>query len=68
MMSMPTSKKAGMYYFGINEKWVIEKFTPKEMALFFKEGRTFFEYLKETKEAKQFLADHPEFAEVYEKW
>ena len=57
-----------MFYFGVNEKWILEKFTPKEISLFFKEGATYFEYLKETSESQQYLDTHPEFAEVFEKW
>ncbi len=65
---MPSSKKAGMFYFGIHEKWILDKFTLKEIALFFKDGKGFFEYLDPNPESLQYLEDHPEFAEVLKKW
>lgn len=66
---MGTSKNARDVYFGINEKWVVDKFTPKEISLFFKEGKSFFEkYLIMGPNADDYLEDHPEFAEVLKKW
>ena len=65
---MPRSPKSKDGYFGVNDAWVLDKFTTKEIALFLKEGVIYFEFLKETKESKQYLETHPEFAEVFEKW
>ena len=65
---MTTSKKAKEVYFGVNEKWVIDKFTPKELSLFLKEGKGYFEYLIETSESTQYLEDHPEFKELLKRW
>ena len=65
---MPTSKNAKNIYFGVKDAWVLDKFTPEEIALFFKEGVGYFEYLIESPKAKQYLETHPEFAEVLEKW
>ena len=65
---MPTNPPDSITYFGKNDKWILEKFDPDEIALFFKKGITFFEYLKETPESIQFLSDNPVFAELIERW
>ena len=65
---MPRSPKSKDGYFGVNDAWVLDKFTTKEIALFFKEGKGFFEYLDLNPESIQYLEDHPEFAEVLKKW
>lgn len=65
---MANPENAKTIYFNPKIAWVINKFTPEEIALFFKEGIRYFGYLKETPKSTQYLDDHPEFAEVFEKW
>jgi hypothetical protein len=65
---VPDSKRAKTEYFRVQNAWVLDKFTQEEIALFFKEGRQFFTYLKKSTRSNQYLIDHPEFAEVLKKW
>ena len=65
---MPRSPKSKDGYFGVNDAWVLDKFTTKEIALFFKEGRGLFKKMLHTDKSEQYLEDHPELAELIERW
>ena len=65
---MARSPKSKDGYFGVNDAWVLDKFTTKEIALFFKEGRGLFAKMLHTTKSEQYLDDHPELGELIERW
>ena len=67
-MSGEEEKKGRMIYFGINDVWVLDKYTPAEISHFFKEGVKLFTKLKHTPKSKQFLEDNEKIAELIERW
>ncbi len=65
---MVNSKNAKTEYFDVRSAWVLDKFTPEEIALFFKEGRGLFAKMLHTDKSEQYLKDHLELAELINKW
>lgn len=63
-----TNEKGRMTYFGVNDVWILDKFKPSEIALFFREGAKLFEKLEHTEKSQEYLEDHPELAELVERW
>ena len=58
----------GMFYFGVKDRALLEKFSPSEIALFFREGAKLFEKLEHTEKSQEYLEEHPELAELVLKW
>lgn len=57
-------------YFGKDDRWVLEKWTPKQIALFMKKGPILFGKLNltHTEKSKEYLEENPEFARLFEEW
>lgn len=67
-MNLKKENKGRMVYFGVNEVWILDKFSPAEISLFFKEGVKLFAKLKHTQKSKQFLEDNEKIAGLIQRW